>query len=73
MKWQTVIDFEVVGILAQVGMLRVLQSVIFVENLKVERALLGFRRIIGVERQLRINRRTDRHSDRCDNRQRHEE
>ena len=54
---KAVVDFEVRRVLADVGILRGLQSVEFVIDLEVQRALIGDVGVVGVEGHLRVERR----------------
>src|SRR5438132_11432343 len=49
---QTVVEFEVGGVLPQTRVLRMLESVKFIEELKVPLPSLGNQRVVRVERQL---------------------
>jgi len=56
--WKTIVEFEVCGILAQVGYLK-LKSVIFIEELEVPLSALGDPGVIGIKRQLTVQRLAD--------------
>lgn len=55
---EAIVEFEVRGILPQVGYLK-LKSVIFIEELEVPLSALGDPSVIGIKGQLRMERPTD--------------